>query len=235
MSFVDDIYTRLPSKKVNFERIEEYLEKLLMTNKNSNRNQINGMGYDYSVGRKKLIGGLRILLLSSLPEERQKIFQFWSIKLDEINYLEEINLEYSDHFQNGREEPKNLQTDQRIPNHQVSNNQIPNNVRSNVNNFSGKFYDVENSNKKEHNKFQMPTNNFMIQNNIAQNQLLNTDTHSNSLSRNEINSNRNYVYKLDQIKPSQVTNVKMVQNNVNTPTTLIKENHQFQVINKQEK
>lgn len=81
----------------------------------------------------------------------------------------------------------------------------------------------------------MPTNNFMIQNNIAQNQLLNTDTHSNSLSRNEINSNRNYVYKLDQIKPSQVTNVKMVQNNVNTPTTLIKENHQFQVINKQEK
>lgn len=70
MSFVDDIYTRLPSKKVNFERIEEYLEKLLMTNKNSNRNQINGMGYDYSVGRKKLIGGLRILLLSSLPEER---------------------------------------------------------------------------------------------------------------------------------------------------------------------
>ena len=238
MSFVDDIYTRLPSKKVNFERIEEYLEKLLMTNKNSNRNQINSMGYDYSVSRKKLIAGLRILLLSSLPEERQKIFQFWSIKLDEINYLEEINLEYSDHFQNGREEPKNLQSDQWIPSNQVSNNQIQNqihNVRPNVNNFSGKLYDVENSNKKEHNKIQIPTNNFMIQNNIAPNQPLNTDNRSNSLSRNEMNPNRNYVYKLDQIKPPQVTNVRVVPNNVNTTTNFIKENHQFQTIIKQEK
>jgi len=31
---------------------------------------MNGMSYEYSVSRKKLIAGLRILLLSGLPEER---------------------------------------------------------------------------------------------------------------------------------------------------------------------
>lgn len=70
MTFVDDIYIRLPSKKVNYERIEGHLEKLEMSGKNSNRNVMNGMGYDYSIGRKKLIAGLRILLLSSLPDDR---------------------------------------------------------------------------------------------------------------------------------------------------------------------
>lgn len=100
MGFVDDIYMRAPSKRVSFERVKEYIEKHQTVNQHysPNRNFGNNITYDSSASRKKLLSGLRILLLSNSPEERERIYEFWSVKLDGTNYLDEINLEYSGHF-----------------------------------------------------------------------------------------------------------------------------------------
>jgi hypothetical protein len=60
-----------------------------------------------SMTRQKLIAGLKILLLSETPKEREKIFDFWKISLNEINVLNGISLENGLHLQS--ESPSSTQ------------------------------------------------------------------------------------------------------------------------------
>lgn len=60
-----------------------------------------------SMARQKIIAGLKILLLSDAPKEREKIFDFWKINLNEINVLNGISLENGLHLQS--ESPSSTQ------------------------------------------------------------------------------------------------------------------------------
>lgn len=39
-----------------------------------------------------------MLLLSNAPKDRERIYEYWNVGLEEINELDDISLEYSDHF-----------------------------------------------------------------------------------------------------------------------------------------